>query len=181
MSIESNKNKGITFGYKSSSLTQETEASGPGPGTYNLNHSYESLHKSIEKTIGKAIRFLSKSNNNENLLLAPGLYNPKASNLKLPNITFTKSQRNTKNHTTASNIGPGSYETDKFWISRNNAIPFIDNENEEFLRILHNEVTPGPGSYEWKKSKNGSTVIYKINQMKKLKSGLTLKWQNVLV
>ena len=170
MSFDYSKNKGFTFGYNSSTFTNEIEVSGPGPGSYNLNDSYESLHGSTKKTIGKGKRFNPKMNKNENNCMAPGLYHPQPPKLKLPNITFTKSQRKPLNPTNLTPLGPGSYEPEKFWTPRNNALPFISIENEEFLRVLHTENTPGPGSYDWKKdSYNGASVIYNVNPAKKLK------------
>ncbi len=163
-------NKGFTFGYKTGLNPFESENSYnyPGPGSYNLNESYETLYKPMKKTIGKGKRF---SHDKGNSLMAPGIYNPKSPQITLPNITFTNSQRNSMNLIkNPYNIGPGSYDIDKFNNSKNNALPFINAENEELIRMIHdvNVNTPGPGSYEWETSANKgvSLVNYSMNSSK---------------
>ena len=163
-------NKGFTFGYKSNLNIFESENSYnyPGPGSYNLNESYESLYKPTEKTIGKGMRF-QHDDIKEKTLLAPGIYNPKTPQITLPNITFTNSQRTSINlMKNAYNIGPGSYNIDKFHSLKNNALPFINAENEELIRIIHDVSTPGPGTYDWGKSPNNgvSLVNYSMNSSK---------------
>ena len=165
----STTNKGFTFGYKYEMNTIKTEGSIPGPGTYNLNDSYESLYKSSKISIGKDKRFIEETSKG-NDFIAPGIYNPKIPGKTLPNITFTSGKRIlSKNLISQSNLGPGTYDINKFWSSKNNALPFMNAENEEMMKIIHDEITPGPGSYDLKLNDKmqKSLVNYSVHYSKK--------------
>lgn len=163
--------KGFTFGYKSNEFLLQENVSNPGVGTYNLNTSYESLYKNPEPSIGKAERFNFSPQIKTSL--GPGYYKiNKFHQNNLPKISFPMAPRfkNINSLSITETIGPGSYNIGNTWTPRN-ALPFNNTENEEFIKIIRQENTPGPGSYAVENEKKGKSLVFysKINKKEKSK------------